>query len=128
MIDTSIKPLSAAYPSSTAEASKSDSAQKLANLSRTEMGKSQATSNASDQGLHLDLEGMDKVAKEMERLFAPPNTVYEYTVDKDTNKLIFRVLDKDTRKVIKQIPPEELLEFSKRLQEYMDGKLLSVKA
>ncbi|WP_456384397.1 flagellar protein FlaG [Desulfolithobacter sp.] len=37
--------------------------------------------------------------------------------DSDINELIVKVVDQDTNEVIRQIPPEELVNLSKHLQE-----------
>ena len=42
----------------------------------------------------------------------------------DTNELVVKVIDRETNEVIRQIPPEELLELTKNLQE-MQGNLVN---
>ncbi|EPC3541706.1 flagellar protein FlaG [Aeromonas hydrophila] len=39
-----------------------------------------------------------------------------FSVERDLDKVVIRVMDADTRAVIRQIPSEELLSISKRLQ------------
>lgn len=48
-----------------------------------------------------------------------------FSVERDLDKVVIRVVDADTRTVIRQIPSEELLSISKRLQSLRetDGNL-----
>ncbi|MGL5490444.1 MAG: flagellar protein FlaG [Shewanella sp.] len=44
-----------------------------------------------------------------------------FSVERDLDKVVIRVVDADTRTVIRQIPSEELLSISKRLQSVRDS-------
>ena len=41
----------------------------------------------------------------------------QFSVHKDTGKIVVRVVDKDTGKLIRQIPPQELLDLASKLEE-----------
>jgi len=44
--------------------------------------------------------------------------------DSDTNELVVKIVDSDTDEVIRQIPPKELLNLSKQLQE-LSGNIIN---
>lgn len=44
-----------------------------------------------------------------------------FRVDEDLNQTIIRVVDADTQKTIRQIPSEEMLSLSKRLEAIRDS-------
>jgi flagellar protein FlaG len=48
----------------------------------------------------------------------------QFSVDKDTHSTVVKVIDSETNKLIRQIPSEELLSISKRL-EAATGMLFS---
>jgi len=45
------------------------------------------------------------------------NRRLDFKVDKDTNRIIVKVIDTKTDKVIKEIPPEQLIELAAKIQE-----------
>ena len=45
------------------------------------------------------------------------NRRLDFKVDKDTNRIIIKVIDTKTDKVIKEIPPEQLIELAAKIQE-----------
>jgi len=53
----------------------------------------------------------------------------EFSVDQDTGRTIIKMYDRTSGKVIRQLPPEETLEFLKKLaaQDEKKGVLLSKK-
>lgn len=69
--------------------------------------------------------------EELQEKLTQANTVLEvesnkqlsFFVDKDTGKQGVRVIDMKTKEVIKQIPPEQMLDLTKRIKEQL-GVLL----
>lgn len=53
---------------------------------------------------------MNKAAKLYDRQL-------RFDVYEDTNRVYVQIIDENTREVIKQIPPEEMLELSAKIQE-----------
>jgi len=52
------------------------------------------------------------------------NGTYSVRFENDeTNTLVVKVVDRETSEVIRQIPPEELMELTKRLQE-LEGNIV----
>lgn len=45
------------------------------------------------------------------------NRGLDYWVDEDTDKIIMHIVNRHTQEVIRQIPPEEIVDISKRLQQ-----------
>ncbi len=62
------------------------------------------------------------VQEELEKL----NVRLVFNVDEDTKEIVVKVVDPKTNEVIKQIPPEELLEIRKKLDEIV-GILFDVR-
>ncbi|OAG28133.1 flagellar protein FlaG [Thermodesulfatator autotrophicus] len=69
---------------------------------------------SEDQKKPENYEEMVKtIQKELEQL----NVRLVFSVDKDTDELVVKVIDPQTEEVIRQIPPQELLEIRKKLDE-----------
>ncbi|MFP4172525.1 MAG: flagellar protein FlaG [Candidatus Hydrogenedentota bacterium] len=45
------------------------------------------------------------------------NRGLDYWVDEDTDKIVMQIVNRHTQEVIRQIPPEEIIEISGRLQQ-----------
>jgi len=67
-----------------------------------------------------DSEYLAEIMNKMARMF---NSQLSFEVYEETNQLYVQFIDRETREVIKQIPPEELLELSAKIQE-MVGLIL----
>ena len=59
------------------------------------------------------------VVRELSDLVKMLHTNLEFSVDEKTKKIIVKVMDADTQKVIRQIPPEEMMRISARVQELL---------
>ncbi|WP_022853530.1 flagellar protein FlaG [Thermodesulfatator atlanticus] len=58
-------------------------------------------------------EMVQTIQKELEKL----NVRLVFNLDEETKEVVVQVVDPETNKVIRQIPPEELLEIRKKLDE-----------
>lgn len=47
------------------------------------------------------------------------NEALTYEIDETTEALITRIINRHTQEIIRQIPPEEVMEISRRLHEYV---------
>lgn len=56
------------------------------------------------------------------------HTGVEFTLDKDTNKALIKVVDTRTGETIKQFPSEEMIAISKAIDQFQKGLLLRQKA
>ena len=45
------------------------------------------------------------------------NRRLDFQVDKDTQRIVVKVIDTETDKVIKEIPPEQLVQLAAKIQE-----------
>ncbi|MFN3504954.1 MAG: flagellar protein FlaG [Caldimicrobium sp.] len=68
-----------------------------------------------------------EISDELSKFLNQFDLLAKVVYDKKYETLVVQVMRKDTMQIIKQIPPEELLELSKRLQELV-GILLQDKA
>lgn len=129
MIESAVKPVSNAVPNSPAQQVKVESSEKLAQIGKNKEGnqKNEITNDPNSIGMNLDTESLSKLNQELNKLLKQKETEFEYAVDEDTKKLIFRLRDKETKEVVNQFPPEELLNFAKRIMELLDGKIVNMK-
>ena len=51
-----------------------------------------------------------------------------FSFDKDTDNTIVKVTDLNTKKLVRQIPSEEFLELSKRLNEYQQNNQVTAQS
>ncbi len=65
----------------------------------------------------INEEVMKEIANVIQKFLEKFNLETKVVYDKEYKTLVVKVYEKDTGKLIRQIPPEELLEVSKRLHE-----------
>ena len=70
---------------------------------------------------------LDSAVKDVQKFLQTANTNLDFSVDKDTDKLVVKVVDPSTQQVIKQIPSEDMLALAKALDKFK-GLLVSQKA
>lgn len=77
----------------------------------------------------LDFPGKDPavLAEKLSEQFND-NLALRFERDEETGRQIFQLVDKETGDVVRQIPPQQILEFSKRFQEFVSGLLFSEQA
>ena len=64
------------------------------------------------------------IAKKMESAIADNKFEIQYSVDKETKKLIFKLINKKTKETVDQYPPEIALKISKIVTQELDtGKV-----
>ncbi len=73
----------------------------------------------SERGKNLSIEEIENIIKEMNRFVQIFNTKIAFEIDRDTRKTILKIVDVQTNEIIRQIPPEELLEISRRISELL---------
>ena len=75
----------------------------------------------SGQGQNLPgfEEAKDRVNKALEQL----NVKLSFNLNRDLDRMIVKVVNRETGEVVRQVPPEEMLEIAKRMEE-MGGILL----
>jgi flagellar protein FlaG len=96
-----IKPPEAQNPTQTSLRSKETQAQQMDRREKEKIKK-------------VDLE---EIAQALQKFLEKFNLETKVVFEKEYNTLVVKVYERETGKLIRQIPPEELLEVSKRLQE-----------
>ena len=64
---------------------------------------------------------LEKQAQKLQEISQVKGWAVSFSVDNDSNKTVIRVVDAETQKTIRQIPSEELMTISKRIQDLRDG-------
>lgn len=75
----------------------------------------------------FDKEKLKELTEHFQRFLNQFNLDAKIVYEKDYNTLVVQVFRKDTGEMIRQIPPQELLDISKKLQELV-GILFKEKA
>ena len=68
-----------------------------------------------------------EIAKNFGNAISIINSGIRFQIDETNNEVITQIIDKDTNKVIRQIPPQELINVSHRLRQFL-GALLDLKS
>jgi flagellar protein FlaG len=68
------------------------------------------------------LEDVKKQVQSLQDLSHSKGWSVNFAVDDESDKTIIKVVDADTQKVIRQIPSEEMLTISKRIQAMQNGE------
>ena len=90
---------------------------------------------ATAEQAKISREAFDKVVSELEAYVQSSQRNLNFQVDDRSGRVIVQVIDASNDRVIRQIPSEEMVAISQRLQEYLDenqagykGMLLEIKA
>jgi len=90
---------------------------------------------ASAEQIQVSRESFERVVSELESFVQNSQRNLNFQIDDRTGRVIVTVVDSTNKSVIRQIPSEEMLVLSHRIQEYMDdhqiemkGMLLELKA
>jgi len=73
----------------------------------------------NEDKVSLSEEEIESIIKELNQFIQIFNTKIAFEIDKETKKTILRIVDVETNEVIRQIPPEELLQISRRISELL---------
>ena len=94
----------------------------------------QARAAAAEQQ-QVSRQAIERVVSELEAYVQSAQRNLDFHVDDKTGRVIVKVVDPTNDSVIRQIPSEEMIAISHRLQEFMDdnqldmrGMLLEIKA
>ena len=88
--------------------------------------KQKNTDAESAKGL-LNRDLLEKQISEANTEFENRNISINFSIDEDTEALVVKVIDKNTDKVIRQIPPEEVLNIRRQIQETL-GRIFDTQA
>lgn len=91
-------------------------------LSKTEKMGSLNSRDDEKKRNEITAEDLKKQAQDLQELSKLKGWAVNFEVDQDLNQTIIKVVDAETQKTIRQIPNEELLTISKRLQAFRNGQ------
>ncbi|MCL2020986.1 MAG: flagellar protein FlaG [Betaproteobacteria bacterium] len=74
-----------------------------------------------------ELEELQRSVDEIRQFVLPYNSSLNFSVDKDSGRLIVKVVDNETQEVIKQIPSEDAMKLARSLEQ-LQGLLVRQKA
>jgi flagellar protein FlaG len=83
--------------------------------------------NPANSAIAQDPAAIESSVRQINDYVQTLNRDIEFSVDKEHNRTIIKVIDSDTGEVIRQLPPEDVLQLAKRLEQ-MDGLLVREKA
>jgi|GEM_PF-1162197 flagellar protein FlaG len=90
---------------------------------------------AAAEQVTVSREAFDRVVSELEAYVQNAQRNLDFQVDDKTGRVVVKVIDATDDSVIRQIPSEEMLAVSQRLQDFLDknhmdmrGMLLEIKA
>lgn len=66
-----------------------------------------------------------KIADKLQSLFGEENIMFEISKDKETNKMIIKVIDSKTKEVLQQYPPEITLKIARIVASSMESGILT---
>lgn len=70
---------------------------------------------------------MEMAVEQLKEAASQHATNLDFSVHEGTGRTIIKVIDMDTEKVVREIPPEEVLDLVKSIED-VSGQLLSTKA
>jgi len=82
---------------------------------------------ASAEQIQVSRESFERVVSELESFVQNAQRNLDFQIDDKTGRVIVSVVDSTNDSVIRQIPSEEMLALSHRIQEYMDDHQLEMK-
>lgn len=62
---------------------------------------------------------VQKVVRELNSALQPFNTELSFTVDKETDSTVIKIVDSETQEVVRQIPAEEQLRIASRIRKLL---------
>ena len=81
----------------------------------------------SAEQMQVSRESFERVVSELESFVQNAQRNLDFQIDDKTGRVIVSVVDSTNDSVIRQIPSEEMLALSHRIQEYMDDHQLEMK-
>lgn len=82
---------------------------------------------ADDNKNFPDLKQVNQAVSDINKTIQALSQDLQFSVDKDTNRVVVKIIDQQTNKVLRQIPSEEALEISKSLGK-LQGLLIRQEA
>ncbi len=86
-----------------------------------------STPGPAEEPVEIPEEDLRSFFSAFDNLVTVLNKGVKLRYDDDADRIIFKVINRDTGEVIRQIPPEELLDIAKKLNDFL-GLLLDTEA
>ena len=101
-----------------------DNEPKAKESANAESAKSKAKEDSNPQ-----VSDFSELAEKLQRNFGDENVAFEITIDKETSKMILKLVDTKTDEVIRQFPPEITLKIARMIAAYenTNGQLANAK-
>jgi len=74
----------------------------------------------------LSVDEIESIINELNRFIQIFNTKITFEIDKETKKTVLKIINAQSNEIIRQIPPEELLEISRKISELL-GLIINVR-
>ncbi|MBR7778230.1 flagellar protein FlaG [Undibacterium rugosum] len=101
----------------------SSDAQRVGNTS----GLPGTANTKTESGTAPDLSQVTKAVADINKSMQSFSQDLQFSVDKDSDKVVVKIIDQQTKQVLRQIPSEEALEISKSLDK-LQGLLIKQQA
>lgn len=62
---------------------------------------------------------VQKLARDLDDALRPFNTELSFTVDKETEKMVIKIVDSETQEIVRQIPAEDALRLASRIKQLL---------
>ncbi|MER3329783.1 MAG: flagellar protein FlaG [Candidatus Kapaibacterium sp.] len=66
-----------------------------------------------------------KIESEISKLLEDDSLISQFTTDKETEKLILKILNKDTKEVVRQYPPEVSLKIARMVSNMIESNSIA---
>ncbi len=84
--------------------------------------------NNKEQSAKKDLIDFSELGEKLKEIMGENNLSIEFSIDRDTNKMVVKFLDSETEEVIQQFPPDVTLKITKIIAEHFGtGQITNVK-
>ena len=72
---------------------------------------------AAQPGTPVEHHKLEEIVEKFQKEFVNISTNLQFSLDESTGKTVIKVVDKESGEVIRQIPPEDALRLSSRMEE-----------
>jgi len=90
-----------------------------------EKAQDKAENKAENKGQPAAPQAVDKAVERLNDIVQTVRRELRFSVDEESGRSVVKVIDSETNETIRQIPAEEILELSNRLQESQSGLVIA---
>ena len=85
-------------------------------VSTTDASRANTQAQAANQATEMSVEEVEAAVEKLNEFMENGQHNLNFSVDKDTENLVVKVMDKNTQEVIRQFPSEETLKLAKHIE------------